>query len=157
VVLSVRSDDEWSRLTTLLDRPEALSHPQLATVVGRERAHDEIDAVISEWTRTRLPMDAARELQEAGIPAGPVLDESGALSDAQLHERGFFHLLAHPSCGFHLHPGTNFAMSRTPLEIWRAAPTLGQDNEYVYKDVIGVTDSEYEELIVERHVGDEYI
>ena len=157
VVLSVRSDDEWSRLTTLLDRPEALSHPQLTTLVGRERAHDEIDAVISEWTRTRSPMEAARELQEAGIPAGPVLDESGALSDAQLHERGFFHLLAQPSCGVHLHPGTNFAMSRTPLEIWRAAPTLGQDNEYVYKDVIGVTDSEYEELIVERHVGDEYI
>ena len=42
--------------------------------------------MISEWTRTRLAMDAARELQEAGIPAGPVLDEAAALSDPHLHE-----------------------------------------------------------------------
>jgi crotonobetainyl-CoA:carnitine CoA-transferase CaiB-like acyl-CoA transferase len=113
--------------------------------------------VISEWTSTRLPMDAARELQEAGIAAGPVLDEAAALSDPQLHERGFFHLLEHPSCGVHFHPGANFAMSRTPPQMWRAAPTLGQDNEYVYKDVIGVTDAEYDELIADGHVGTEYL
>ena len=48
-------------------------------------------------------------------------------------------------------------MSRTPPEIWRAAPTLGQDNEHVYKHVIGVSDAEYDQLVAERHVGSDYI
>ncbi len=157
VVLSVRSDEEWPRMAGLLGRPAALVRPALATLNGRQEAHDEIDLVISEWTRTRLAMDAARELQEAGIPAGPVLDEAAALSDPHLHERGFFHLLEHPSCGVHFHPGANFHMSRTPPEIWRAAPTLGQDNEHVYKHVIGVSDAEYDQLVAERHVGSDYI
>jgi crotonobetainyl-CoA:carnitine CoA-transferase CaiB-like acyl-CoA transferase len=48
-------------------------------------------------------------------------------------------------------------MSRTPPQLWRAAPTLGQDNEYVYKELLGITDDEYQQLIAERHVGTEYL
>ena len=48
-------------------------------------------------------------------------------------------------------------MSRTPPEIWRAAPTLGQDNQYVYKEVIGVSDAEFEQLVADRHIGTDYI
>jgi benzylsuccinate CoA-transferase BbsF subunit len=96
-------------------------------------------------------------LQAAGIPAGPVLSEADASSDPQLHERGFFHLLEHPSCGIHFHPGANFQMSRTPPQLWRAAPTVGQDNEHVYKDILGVSDEEYEQLVADGHVGTTYV
>jgi crotonobetainyl-CoA:carnitine CoA-transferase CaiB-like acyl-CoA transferase len=157
VVLSVRSDDEWRRLRAVLGDPPALSGGDLDTVSGRRARHDDIDAAIEEWSATRPAMAAAAALQRARIPAGPVLDEAGALSDPQLHERGFFHLLDHPSCGIHFHPGVNFQMSRTPPQLWRAAPTLGQDNEYVYKELLGITDDEYQQLIAERHVGTEYL
>jgi len=157
VVLSVRSDAEWNRLLALLGRPVPLARPALASAAGRRQAHDEIDATISEWTSSRLPMEVSEALQAVGIPAGPVLDEAAALSDPQLHERGFFQILEHPSCGTHFHPGANFTMSRTPPVIWRAAPTLGQDNEYVYKEIIGVTDVEYQQLVAEAHAGTEYV
>jgi benzylsuccinate CoA-transferase BbsF subunit/naphthyl-2-methylsuccinate CoA transferase subunit len=157
VVLSVRSDDEWHQLRATLGDPPELRDHGLDTVAGRHAGHDLIDAVIGEWTAARTPMDAARALQAAGIPAGPVLDEAAALSDPQLHERGFFQLLEHPSCGIHFHPGANFHLDGTPPRIWRAAPTLGQDNEYVYKDVLGMSDAEYAELEAEQHVGTEYL
>jgi crotonobetainyl-CoA:carnitine CoA-transferase CaiB-like acyl-CoA transferase len=157
VVLSVRTDDEWRRLRDALGDPPALRDPAFDHGAGRRAAHDAIDAVITEWTRERAPMDAARVLQEHGVPAGPVLDEAAAMSDPQLHERGFFQLLEHPSCGIHFHPAANFHLGATPPCIWRAAPTLGQDNEYVYKGVLGVSDEEYAELVAEQHVGTEYV
>jgi crotonobetainyl-CoA:carnitine CoA-transferase CaiB-like acyl-CoA transferase len=157
VVLSIRSDEEWRRLVDVLGHPAGLDDSELQTAAGRRAHHDRIDAVISEWTVSRDAMAAAGLLQAAGIPAGPVLDEAATVSDPHLHERGFFQLLEHPVCGIHFHPGANFQMSRTPPEMWRAAPTLGQDNEYVYKDILGVTDGEYADLVASGQAGTEYL
>ncbi len=157
VVLTVRDDREWSRLRQLLGDPEQLRSPALATLAGRREGHDEIDLVISAWTTNQDKMAAAIRLQEAGVPAGPILNEADAASDPHLHDRGFFHLLEHPSAGTHFHPGANFHLDATPPEIWRAAPTLGQDNEYVYKNILELSDAEYELLVAEGHVGTEYV
>jgi crotonobetainyl-CoA:carnitine CoA-transferase CaiB-like acyl-CoA transferase len=157
MVLSVRSDDEWHRLRRAMGDPPELRAPSFATAVGRREAHDDIDRVVSAWTATRTAMDAAASLQAVGVPAGPVLDEAAASSDPQLHERGFFQLLEHPSCGIHFHPGANFQMDVTPPRLWRAAPTLGQDNEYVYKDLLGISDEDYEQLVADQHAGTEYL
>lgn len=157
MVLSVRTDTEWRRLLDVLGRPSELERPALATLAGRHAAHDEIDAAISAWTSRRDGMDVSAELQAVGIPAGPVLDEAAAASDAHLHERGFFQMLTHPSAGTHFHAGPNFHLSATPPQIWRAAPTVGQDNEYVYKELLGVTDAEYGELAAQGHIGTTYL
>jgi crotonobetainyl-CoA:carnitine CoA-transferase CaiB-like acyl-CoA transferase len=157
VALSVRSDDEWRQLRSLLGEPPLLAGSDLDTLTGRHGAHDQIDAEIARWTGQRAPMAAAAALQAAGVPAGPVLTEADAASDAQLHERGFFQLLEHPSCGAHFHAGANFQMDRTPPRLWRAAPTLGQDNEYVYKEILGVSDAQYEEFVAQGHAGTEYV
>jgi crotonobetainyl-CoA:carnitine CoA-transferase CaiB-like acyl-CoA transferase len=157
LALTVRDDGEWDRLRQVLGDPEPLRTRSLITLAGRHRAHDEIDGAITAWTAGRDKVAAARCLQEAGIPAGPVLDEADASSDPHLHERGFFHFLEHPSAGVHLHAGANFHLSATPPAIWRAAPVLGQDNEYVYKQVLGIPDDEYEDLVADGHVGTEYV
>jgi benzylsuccinate CoA-transferase BbsF subunit/naphthyl-2-methylsuccinate CoA transferase subunit len=157
VALTVRNDDDWRRLRDLLGDPDALRLSSFETLVGRQHGHDEIDRVISAWTQAQDNMTVAVRLQERGIPAGPVMNEADACSDPHLHEREFFQMLEHPSAGVHFHPGANFHLSATPPRIWRAAPTLGQDNEYVYKDILGVSDEEYEALIAEGHAGHEYV
>ena len=157
VVVSVRSDGEWARLLDVLGRPAGLDRPELANLDGRHLTHDEIDATISLWTAQRTSTQVTEVLQAIGIPAGPVLDEASAASDPQLHERRFFQMLTHPSAGTHLHAGANFTMSETPPVIWRAAPTVGQDNEYVYKSVIGVSDADYDLLTAEGHIGVDYL
>jgi crotonobetainyl-CoA:carnitine CoA-transferase CaiB-like acyl-CoA transferase len=156
LALSVRSDQEWVALVTVVG-DERLGRPDWATVEGRRRDHDEIDAVLTGWSRTRAPMDAAAALQNAGIPAGPVLDEAAALSDPHLHERGFFVLLEHPSAGTHFHPGTNMRLGGTPLGVRRAAPTLGQDNDDVYRGLLGLGDAEIAELVADGHIGTGFV
>jgi crotonobetainyl-CoA:carnitine CoA-transferase CaiB-like acyl-CoA transferase len=157
VAISVRHHEDWVALRAVLGDPPALADPSLDTLAGRRAAHDAIDAVIETWTRTRDKFEVFHALQRVGIPAGPVMDEADASSDPQLHERGFFHLLEHPSAGVHFHPGANFHLSATPPQIWRAAPVVGQDNEYVYRDVLGVTDDEYDALVAAGHIGDTYV
>jgi len=157
LALTVCSDDDWRALRTVLGDPPELEDAALDGLAGRRAGHDQIDRVIEEWSSRVAPHVAAETLQAAGIPASPVLNERDALSDPQLHARGFFHLLEHPSCGTHFHAGANFQMSRTPPEIWRAAPTLGQDNEYVYKEILGVSDEEYDQLVADGHIGTEYL
>ena len=47
-------------------------------------------------------------------------------------------------------------MARTPNRLRRAAPTLGQDNEYVYKQVVGMSDEEYRQRVDSGMIGDTY-
>jgi len=157
LAVSIRDDAEFVRLRQVLGDPHGLQDPSYATLGGRRAGHDLIDAVIAAWTSRQDKMAAATRLQEAGIPAGPVLDEADASSDPQLHSRGFFEMLDHPSAGTHFHAGANVRLPATPAVLWRAAPTVGQDNEYVYRDIIGVTDEEWATLVSDGHIGTDYL
>ena len=87
-------------------------------------------------------------LQSVGVPAGVVLNAEGQFNDLQVKHRGFFHYLDHQVIGRHAYDGFSFALSRTPGTL-TAAPTLGQHNEYVYKEILGMTDEQIGDLIAE--------
>jgi crotonobetainyl-CoA:carnitine CoA-transferase CaiB-like acyl-CoA transferase len=157
LALSVRDDSEWLGLRAAMGEPEKLRRQELDRLDGRVAAQDEIDLVITGWTARQTKEEAFHLLQSAGVPAGPVMDEADAFGDPQLQDRGFFHLLEHRSAGAHFHPGANFRLVETPAVIWRAAPVLGQDNEYVYRTLLGVSEAEYDELVAEGHIGDDYL
>jgi crotonobetainyl-CoA:carnitine CoA-transferase CaiB-like acyl-CoA transferase len=160
VALSIRDAEEWDALVGVLSTSIAvgrLERSSLRTVEARRRAHDEIDAMLSQWAGELTKEEAARRLQEAGIPAAPVCTEADLFADPHLHERGFWQLLDHPSAGTHFHPAHNFRLSQTPPIVWRAAPTVGQDNRYVYRELLGVSDDEYQRLEQEGHIGERYL
>ena len=58
--------------------------------------------------------------------------------------------------GTHLYPRAPFKMSRSDVRIRRGPVTLGQDNEYVYKTLLKMSDEEYDGLVAEGHIGTEY-
>jgi crotonobetainyl-CoA:carnitine CoA-transferase CaiB-like acyl-CoA transferase len=158
-VLSVRDSADWVALRSVVPglSDPAWGDPALDDVAERRRRHDEIDAVIAGWTADRDKFDVFHTLQAAGVPAGPVMDEDDAGGDPHLHERGFFHLLEHRSAGLHFHPGANVRLTGTPARIVRAAPVTGQDNSYVYRQILGVDDAEYDRLVEAGHIGDTYL
>lgn len=65
--------------------------------------------------------------------------------------------LTHADCGTHLYPGLPFKMSNTPNRLRRPPVRLGEHNEYVYKEVIGITDDEYQALKDKGHIGTTYV
>jgi crotonobetainyl-CoA:carnitine CoA-transferase CaiB-like acyl-CoA transferase len=157
LALSIRNTREWRALRQVLGDPALLRPEALEETTARHAAHDQIDGVISAWTVTRTKEDAFHALQAMNIPAGPVLDEADAFGDPQLQERGFFEVLSHRSAGTHFHPGVNFRLSSAPPQLWRAAPVLGQDNAYVYRELLGLSAAEYADLVDEGHVGSRYV
>jgi crotonobetainyl-CoA:carnitine CoA-transferase CaiB-like acyl-CoA transferase len=97
-------------------------------------------------------------LQKEGVAAGPVLDQRDALHDAQLASRGFFEAVTHREAGSHLYPGMLWKMSETPISIRKPPPCLGEHNDYVFKQVLGMSDEEIADLEKEKLIGgDEYI
>jgi crotonobetainyl-CoA:carnitine CoA-transferase CaiB-like acyl-CoA transferase len=92
-------------------------------------------------------------LQKEGVAAGPVEHPDDAYNDPQMNDRGFFEEVTHPECGTHRYPGLTYRMSKAPNSIRRPAVCMGEHNEYVYKEIIGVSDEEYAELEKEGHIG----
>ena len=158
VVISVSSDDEWEALCRALDNPSWSADKKFATALGRFENQDELDKCIEEWTCRHDHYEVMYILQNEGVAAGPVIDDRDAYHDAHLQCRGFFELVKHREAGTHLYPGMLFNMDKTPLNIRKPAPILGEHNAYVFKDVIGMSDNELAELEKEQIIGgDEYI
>ena len=84
------------------------------------------------------------------------MDEKDCYSDPHLREREFFEQVNHTECGTHLYPGVSWKLSATPCHIRKPPCRLGEDNEYVYKSLLGVSDEEYVELQREGHIGMDY-
>ncbi|MBI4496411.1 MAG: CoA transferase [Chloroflexi bacterium] len=156
VAISVGSDAEWAALCGAMGRPDLAGEARFADVVGRIRHHDAIDPHIAAWTEEHTHYEVMHTLQAVGVPAGPVLQQPEVFQDPHLRARGFFETVSVPHLGTHDYPGPSFKLSKTAAHIRRPAPRLGEHNAYVYREILGVTEDEYAELVRERHIGDTY-
>ena len=156
VVISVRNDAEWAALIDAMGAPEWACAPALATASGRHAQHDHIDQELSRWTRTRSKQAVFHCLQEQGVPAAPVQDEADTFADPQVTHRGLFKPLHQAATGTYNFPRQPYRFSDMPLRWERAAPSLGEDNEYVYLELLGYTQAQYHELLRRGLAGTEY-
>ena len=154
VNITLYDESDWRAFCDAIGRPEWTTQAQFATHSRRYANQDALDAHIAEWTQTRDHYEVMRLLQAAGVAAGPVMDQRDAFADPHLSARGIFEDVYHEDVGgSHLYVGAPFKMSETPARIRRGPVRLGQDNEYVYKQILGVSDAEYAELERAGHIG----
>ena len=92
-------------------------------------------------------------MQAAGVTAGPDLTPPELLTDPHLEERGFFETITHAPVGTHRYPGMFYKMSKTPGQVRRPPPTLGEHNEYVLGELLGIPKDEIAQLAEERVIG----
>ena len=156
IVIDVGTQDEWAALCNVMGNPDWTNDEKFVDQVSRHRRQKELDAHVAEWTKTRDRFELFHQLQAAGVAAGPVQDEADAFACPQLGDRGFFEELTGPDTGTRSYPGLIFNMSKTPNNLRRHPVGLGQDNEYVYKEIIGVSDAEYAELERLDQIGTGY-
>jgi crotonobetainyl-CoA:carnitine CoA-transferase CaiB-like acyl-CoA transferase len=141
VSVAVRDDEEWQRFCRTIDRPELGNDARFATLAGRKHHEDALEAIVTEWTRSRLPEEATTLLQAAGIPAAPVMNNKDLSTDPHLNSRPIFVYNEHPEVGVKQHVGIPWRLSKTPLSV-RPAPLLGQDTDYVLREVLGYSEQE---------------
>ena len=140
--VSVATDEEWRSLCRVMGRPELGGDPRYATFAARKEHEDELDEVIAAWTSGQRAEDVMRCLQEAGVAAGVVQNARDLLTaDPQMAARGHYRRLVHAEAGETSYDGPPFTLSECPIEL-RPAPLLGEHNDYVFKEILGLTDAE---------------
>ncbi|GIU88103.1 MAG: hypothetical protein KatS3mg009_2618 [Acidimicrobiia bacterium] len=102
---------------------------------------------LAAWTSARTRAEVARTLQDAGIEAVPVQDNGDLHDDPQLAHRRHFEPHTHPFLGEGLYERNGFRLSGAPSSYDRAGPTLGQDNDWVLRDLLGYTAEEVDALV----------
>ncbi len=140
--ITVFTDEEWQGFKRALGNPNWAEDSRFATLSGRLGNADELNGLVEEWTRQHSTEEVMTRLQEQEVAAGVVQDASDLANDPQLKQRGFFVELDHPELGKTISDATPIRLSGTPAKYHRAAPTPGQDNDYVYKQLLGMSESE---------------
>jgi crotonobetainyl-CoA:carnitine CoA-transferase CaiB-like acyl-CoA transferase len=137
-------------------KEELADDPRFADNASRHANRRELNRLISTWTVDAEPDWIMRRLQAEGIPAGVVNTEPGILGDPHLRARDFFQPIEHPSTGTQLHPRRAWRASKVAEQPMRHPPRLGEDNEYVYREVLGFSEERYRGWVESGHIGTDY-
>jgi len=139
VSIVTASDEEWRALARAID-PSLAGDARFATAELRKHNEDALDATIGVWCATRSPEEVTTILQATGVAAFTAMNAKDLHDDAHLGSRDYFVELPHPEIGTRRHMGIPYRLHGTPLRVWRAAPCLGQDTDYVLREVLGYAD-----------------
>ncbi len=140
--LSVWDDDEWRRFAAVT----GLGDARFTTAEARRTYAAELERRIGDWTRTRSREEVVAALRARGLRAAEVRTIGELFDDPQLSHRGFWRSLPHAVIGAVRCLGAPFTLSDTPGAQERAGPLIGQDNAYVFGDVLGLGAKEIAEL-----------
>ena len=143
IAIAVWSDEEWSRLVESLSLSPEESWQNLD---GRLAQPELVEAVVQAATSTRDRDQLADVLRSVGIEATPVLDLEDLNKDEQLEHRGHFVPMSHPVIGSQNYEALGFRLADSPPAFARPGPTLGRDNEEVYKGLLEMSDEELKNL-----------
>jgi crotonobetainyl-CoA:carnitine CoA-transferase CaiB-like acyl-CoA transferase len=144
LALSCWSDGEFAALARTLGNDGLAKDPRFARAAARRANIDELDEAISAWTADRTADAAAQSLQAVGVGAYPVVTMAGLFSDPLLFARRQFRVRRHPEMGDHAYCFPGFDLAEAPGDIIGPAPCVGADNDFVFRDLIGLTEAEYQ-------------
>ena len=153
VVIAISTDAAWRRFCQAVGQPSWAEDARFADVLGRYQHQDELDRLIETWALEHDHYQVMHILQEVDIPAGPVLDAKELVEEPHLNERGLYETVTHPEAGTHPYVGMYAKFSRTPGSIRKPAPCLGEDNQYVFGELLGLSQEEIAQLEEQGIIG----
>ena len=120
--------------------------PDYATQESRKSNEAALNESLSEWTRAQTPRQIMHLLQRAGVAATAVLTGEGLYWDPHLRERDYIDTLDHPDWGVLEQPGVTVRLSETPGGSRMPSAALGEHNDYVLRDILGLSEAEVKQL-----------
>jgi benzylsuccinate CoA-transferase BbsF subunit len=145
LALEIHSDEEFAVLAKLIGRPELSKDPRFAAMSSRKKHEQELDEILGHWISQRDRDWMVNEFCQAGLGAAPSRDGEDMYADRHLRKRKAFVTIHHPEIGKLELPGPPFRIDG--LEIPAVcAPRLGEHNDYVLGELLGLDDKEIAEL-----------
>ncbi len=152
-VIAVFNEAEWQALCNVLCHPAWSKEERFSTLSKRKEHAEELDELLGQWTAHHAAEEVVNLLQEAGVSAGVVQNAEDLLTDPQLREREFFIRLEHSVLGNTISDSSPIKFNASSTAGWKAAPLLGEDNQHVYCELLGLTESELTSYIKKGIIG----
>ncbi len=145
-VITILSDQEWKLFGSVLPELKWAKESRFESLEGRKRYEQDLDKLIEAWTIKETPEEVMNLLQGAGIRAGMVQDAKDLYFDPQLKEDNVFWPIKHKEMGMVSHFGQPIHLSKCNVKARLPAPCLGEHTEMVCKEILGMSNEEFEDL-----------
>ncbi len=138
--------DQWPLFCAAIDRVDIIDDPRFEDGWMRTQNYEALEPILTEAMKTRTTQEWVEELEQAGIPCGPVNTIEQVAGDPQVAARDMIIDVRHPEAGDFRVVNTPFKFSRTPYKVEQASPDLGQHTQDVLSQLLGMTHREIEKL-----------
>lgn len=146
IVVAVGNDGQFARLCEVAGRPELAADPRFAKNAGRVAHREALIPILAALFATRSSTTWIAQLEEAGVPCGPINDLAQVFDDPQVRHRGMRREVEHPLAGTTAIGASPIRLGGTPLGPPSAPPLLGQHTREVLSELLGLSDDELERL-----------
>jgi len=146
-VIAVYSEAQWHALCHILGDPSWAKEARFSALTLRKQHAEELNGLLARWTATRAAEDTVKLLQESGIPAGVVQNARDLTFDPQLTSREFFVKFEHPAKGTMVVDNLPMKSDDISADYWKPAPCLGEDNEYVFFQLLGFNENQFRDYV----------
>jgi len=138
VAIACRDDRDWQAIAESIGEPWA-NDPRYATTEGRIEHEDALDADLAGWTRQRDPFETAAILQAVGVPASAVQSPEQRVDlDPNTGAWGLWPEVEQTEMGRVRVDGLPVHLSETDWRMTHGAPCLGEHNDYVFGELLGM-------------------
>jgi CoA:oxalate CoA-transferase len=138
--------DQWPLYCAAIDRVDIIDDPRFRNGWLRTQNYEALEPILTEAMKTKTTREWVEELEQAGIPCGPVNTIDQVASDPQIAAREMIIDVQHPDAGRFRVVNTPFKFSRTPHRAEQASPDLGEHTEDVLSRILGMSRREISEL-----------
>ncbi|PEQ11517.1 CoA transferase [Novosphingobium sp. PC22D] len=150
VSIAVGDEAEWRALCETLGASALRDDPRFADLSSRLANRHALDAALGEATRGHDAADLAEKLREAGVPAFKSMSSLDLCGDGFLWGREAFRMVSDHRQGSRPIIGPSWRISPDGPEVARGAPLLGEHNEYVYREMLGLSEAEMDDLVARK-------
>jgi benzylsuccinate CoA-transferase BbsF subunit len=144
--IAVMNDAQWDAFCKVINQ-EWTGGTRFTSLLARKQNEIELDTLISEWTADRTAEEIETGMQAEGVPCHKVSTVKDVYEDPQMRYRGFLRKLKHSVMDEHTYFTQGFKLSKIEGD-WRTGPSLGEHNEYVFRELLGMSDDEIAEALI---------
>lgn len=157
VAIAVGTEEEWQALAGVIDRDGAgcsglAGDARFADKLSRWTNRRDLDEFVAAWTRNLSPQQVVERLQAVGVAAMPVMNIADQFADPHLNARETYVEIDHPHVGAEMVYGVPWRFSGAPGSVRAPAPLLGQHNDYVLQQLLGMDGRRVDELVAQQVV-----
>ena len=141
-------ENQWNGLLKLMGNPEWSQEEICRDEMSRAWNADEINVKIQAWMKLQKKEEVYHRGQALGVPITPIYDSKDVANSKQTAAREFLVEVEHPEIGKLRIPQPSYRFSEAPWRFVRPAPRLGEHNQLIYRERLGLSQAEIEDLKV---------